>query len=557
MNLSSSELGWLPPALGQWPPLLQALTLGLATFVQEDVPTLTAAVLAAAGTLSTAAGFWGCFLGIWSGDLLLFALARGLGRPVLDLKWVRRRLSATQLAQKEAWFARRGTWLLISARMIPGTRLPTYLAAGLLRWPIGQFLAVTGAAALVWTVAWFGLAQLLGDPLIGLWKRWHDFAGVPLIVMGLAWVGHTVIRRKRRAGRASPERIAVWWTRWLHWEFWPAWLFYPPVVARFIYLSIRHRSVTLPSAANPGIAYGGLVGESKIATLKDLSASSPDFTAEAWFLPEGPLSKRISDWKDLMAEHQLGYPHILKPDLGQRGLGVKCIRSEEEALECLKANPAPLILQRYVPGPHEAGIFYYRFPGEVRGQIFAVTEKLFPAVIGDGQSTIEELIWSDKRARFMANRYLSRFADRQNEVLAAGKSLRLVEAGNHAQGCIFRDGAHLATPALVARIDEISRRISGFHIGRYDVRYADEMALAEGREFKILELNGASAEATNIYDARYSIFRAYQILFRQWGLVFEIGAANRALGHRPCTSGDLFRAWRDARALFDRYPLAD
>lgn len=557
MPLPTSELGWLPPAMGDWPPLLQALTLGLATFVQEDVPTLTAAVLAASGALSAAAGFWGCFLGIWFGDLLLFGLARGLGRPVLDLKWVSRRLSAGQLAQQEAWFARRGTWLLISARMIPGTRLPTYLAAGLLRWPIGRFLAVTGTAALVWTLFWFGLAQVFGSALAGLWTRWHDFAVVPLVLAGAAWAARSILRRLRSMKTDSPGRMGIWFQRWFHWEFWPAWLFYPPVVVRYIYLSIRHRGFTLPSAANPGIAYGGLVGESKIATLRDLSASSPEYTAEAWYLPAGVLSERIGQWRMLVEKHQLGFPHILKPDLGQRGMGVKCIRTQEEALAYLKANPAPLILQRYVAGPLEAGVFYYRFPGEDRGHIFAITEKIFPAITGDGHSTIEELIWADERARFMANRYLSRFEHRRNEVPAPGQSLRLVEAGNHAQGCIFRDGTHLATPALAARIDEISRSIPGFHIGRYDVRYTDEMALAEGRDFKILELNGAAAEATNIYDARYSVFRAYQILFRQWGLVFEMGAANRALGHRPCRPKDLLRVWREARALFDRYPVAD
>ncbi len=557
MTLSTSEWGWLPPALGSWPPILQALTLGLATFVQEDIPTLTAAVLAAAGSLSTAAGFWGCFLGIWFGDVLLYALARGLGRPVLDLKWVRGRLNRVQLAQHEAWFARRGTWLLISARMIPGTRLPTYLAAGLLRWPVGPFLGVTGAAALVWTLAWFGLARVFGTQLTGLWTGWKDVAALALALAVLAWVTWRAFQRTRRTEPAFPGRNAIGWKRWFRWEFWPAWLFYPPVVARYIHLSLRHRSFTLPSAANPGIAYGGLVGESKIATLTELFASSPEFTAEAWSLPEGRLSDRISQWRSLVDTHRVGFPHILKPDLGQRGLGVKCIRTEDEALACLKANPAPLILQRYVPGPLEAGIFYYRFPGEVRGHVFAVTEKIFPTITGDGRRTLEELIWSDERARFMADRYLARFTHRREEVLAPGETVRLVEAGNHAQGCIFRDGSRLATPALANQIDKISQGISGFHIGRYDVRYPEESALIEGRDFKILELNGAAAEATNIYDARYSVFQAYRILFRQWGLVFEIGAANRSQGHDPCKPRDLLQAWRAASALFDRYPLAD
>ena len=57
--------------------------------------------------------------------------------------------------------------------------------------------------------------------------------------------------------------------------------------------------------------------------------------------------------------------------------------------------------------------------------------------------------------------------------------------------------------------------------------------IRRGENFKILELNGAASEATSIYDTRNSLFRAYAILFRQWDLVFAIGAANRKLGHRP------------------------
>ena len=129
--------------------------------------------------------------------------------------------------------------------------------------------------------------------------------------------------------------------------------------------------------------------------------------------------------------------------------------------------------QRYAPGPLEAGIFYYRFPHEARGHIFAITEKLFPVLVGDGKSTVTELVWRDPRARFMADKYLQRFSERQNEVLAVGEELKLVEAGNHAQGCIFRDGTRLCTPELEARIDDISQKLTGFFIGRYDIRYRE------------------------------------------------------------------------------------
>ena len=375
-------------------------------------------------------------------------------------------------------------------------------------------------------------------------------------------------------------RTAAAWGRWTRWEFWPAWLFYAPVVLRYVWLAARHRSLTVPSAANPGIATGGLVGESKFATLRELTRTSPEFTAEAWLLPadgsrrkesldergarnaergaeSSPATGRLGTLRRLVAEHAVTFPFILKPDLGQRGLGVKLIRSDAEAAGYLRANPAPLVLQRYVPGPLEVGVFYYRFPHEPHGRIFAVTEKIFPVLTGDGIRTIEALVWQDERARFVAERYLTRFAARRHEVLAAGETLRLVEAGNHAQGCIFRDGGRFATAELAARIDEISRRLPGFFIGRYDLRFSSEEELCAGRNFQILELNGASAEATNIYDARTSLLAAYRTLFRQWGLVFAIGAANRARGARPTPPSELIRVWRDSNRLFATYPAAD
>ena len=106
-------------------------------------------------------------------------------------------------------------------------------------------------------------------------------------------------------------------------------------------------------------------------------------------------------------------------------------------------------------------------------------------------------------------------------------------------------------------IDAISRGIRGFYIGRYDVRFESEEALRKGEAFKILELNGATAEATSIYDARTPLWRAYATLFRQWELVFAIGAANRVRGHRPDSAVSLWRAWRRTTALVAGYPSAD
>ena len=334
-------------------------------------------------------------------------------------------------------------------------------------------------------------------------------------------------------------------------------MFYPPVVLYCVWLAIKYRGVMLPTASNPGIFSGGIIGESKMATLRDLMAGSPEFTAKAELLTGSTPENRLASLRDICARLNICYPFILKPDVGQRGVGVKIIRNETQALAYLTQTDAALLVQRFAKGPHEAGIFYYRLPDEPRGRIIAVTEKIFPVVTGDGKSTVAELIWRDRRARFMADKYLLRLGARQIEVLPAGQTLKLVEAGNHAQGCIFRDGMRLHSPELESRIDEISRKLGGFFIGRYDIRYSSEEDLRAGNNFQIVELNGAAAEIASIYDVRNSLRNAYCTLFRQWKLVFAIGAKNRERGHATTKFSLLWREWRNYSSTVGTYPPAD
>lgn len=56
------------------------MTLFLGTFVLEDLAAIGAGLLLAAGSISWPAAFIACFLGIWSGDTGLYALARCGGR---------------------------------------------------------------------------------------------------------------------------------------------------------------------------------------------------------------------------------------------------------------------------------------------------------------------------------------------------------------------------------------------------------------------------------------------------------------------------------------------
>ena len=106
------------------------------------------------------------------------------------------------------------------------------------------------------------------------------------------------------------------------------------------------------------------------------------------------------------------------------------------------------------------------------------------------------------------------------------------------------DGAWVRTPALEAAIDQLSQGYRGFWFGRYDIRTTDVAALQAGTGFLVVELNGATAEATSIYDPANTLGSAYRTLFEQWRLCFEIGAANVARGAVPTPLPELWRLIR-------------
>jgi hypothetical protein len=244
-----------------------------------------------------------------------------------------------------------------------------------------------------------------------------------------------------------------------------------------------------------------------------------------------------------MAAWGADYPIVLKPDVGERGAQVAVIRSSRAVRHYLAQHRARTIVQEYAPG-QEFGVFYYRYPGEAHGHIFSITDKQFPCVTGDGVRTLERLILDDQRAVCMAPFYLNLHNEKRYEVPDDGEVVQLVEIGTHARGTVFLDGHAVRTPALEAAIDRISQAYDGFFFGRYDIRTPSLEDFKQGRQFKIVELNGVTSEATHIYDPKHRLFDAYRVLRQQWRIAFEIGAANVERGAHASTISALIKALR-------------
>lgn len=339
-------------------------------------------------------------------------------------------------------------------------------------------------------------------------------------------------------------RLSIRWARATRWEFWPSWLFYIPVVAYILWLGVRVRSPTAFTAANPGFAAGGVVGESKTEALAPLQANAPDTVAR--FETIGArlnAAARIAQARRFVSDNA-GYPVILKPDIGCRGRGVAVIRNDAQLCAYLQHAPGDVLVQRYIDG-EEFGVFVYREPGSGEAVIYSITHKCFPALLGDGQRTLAELIAADGRARLIAPLLWQRFAARLQDIPACGERLALVEIGAHCRGSLFLDASHLATPALRATLERVFAAIPGFRFGRLDLRCPSAAALSAGENLRVLEVNGVTAEAAHIYHPGTPLRVGYASILRQWRIAFAIGAEQARHGAAVTSTFDLLRLFRE------------
>jgi len=541
---SPFDASMLPPP-GIAAEVVLAALLALATLVSEDLACIGGGLLVAQGRLSAVAAVTGCFLGILLGDVLLFLVGRVFLKPVLQgASGDRTRfVSRDALERGSTLLLRHGPKAILLSRFTPGLRLPTYLAAGALGMPLMRFTLWFCIAGLLWTPALVLLSARFGGAIEGLLGDLAGFGALAvfaaLVIVYCVWrlVVSLLTRRGRRLLRGRIER-------WRRYEFWPAWAFYPPVAWRLLRLSWQHRRVggfRVVTAVNPGIETSGFVGESKSAILEGLSGAGDRVARYLVLRVVSPPAARLEAITRFRAERGISLPLVLKPDVGQRGSGVSILR-DEASLERFVTLEMTVdhVVQEYVPGV-EYGIFWIRLPGQHRGRIFSVTEKKMPVLVGDGRRTLEELILEDDRAVCLAEGYFERNSARLHTIPAPGEPVQLVELGTHCRGAIFLDGASIVTPALEEWIDEVSRTFDGFHFGRYDLRGASEEHFRRADGIRVIELNGVTSEATHLYDPKHSLREAYAILFEQWNLAFQIGAANVEKGATITSPVDLIR----------------
>jgi len=344
-------------------------------------------------------------------------------------------------------------------------------------------------------------------------------------------------------------------------EFWPTWLIYFPVLVQWLLLALRYRSLSLPLIANPAVPLSGMVGVAKTAVFDQAGAE-----ARRWILPwlEHEVTEEAAQIQSQVVlrrleEADLDLPIVAKPNIGCRGVGVKLLQNTAELQAYVQQFPQGGVIQfqQLAPWEAEAGVFYVRHPDQALGEITSLTLKYTPYVVGDGRSTLAQLVAADPRAGELLHLYQQRHEVNWNSVIAADLPYRLVFSASHCRGAVFRDAPNLISDELSQKLDTIFDDIPGFHYGRLDIKFKDTNALQAGEDFKIIEINGASSESINIWDRDAQFFAAMKALLSQYATLFKLGHKNRLKGHKPPGMMALVRAWRFEANLVNGYPQND
>ncbi len=301
-----------------------------------------------------------------------------------------------------------------------------------------------------------------------------------------------------------------------HWEYWPQNLVYAPIIPIYLYYSAQKRTPFFNIAANPHMENGGFLMESKYDIYKKLPQELIPKTI--LINPQNSLDKA----RQLMMAENILFPCICKPDIGGKGVGVEVINDEEELLIYHTKIKVNYIIQEKVPYKEEVGIFYCRYPNEDKGFISGIVGKKDMQVIGDGKSSLQELIDAVPRFYFQRNYLLNKFGEDSKRILPEGEVLVLSTIGNHSRGSEFVDLSHLITPALTATIDKISKEYNTFYFGRYDIMFDNWEDLNNSKNFSVIELNGSGSEPTHLYDSTHSIFKAWKIIIQHWKIMNKI-----------------------------------
>jgi len=308
------------------------------------------------------------------------------------------------------------------------------------------------------------------------------------------------------------------------WESWPFKLIYFPLSFVWAYFIIRSRAVWFFTPSNPTITFGGLEGEPK----REMYEQLPQHLYPATFNVQP--NEQLDDILPRLRENNIVFPFVVKPEVGWAGLLFRKIDTLRQLSEYHEKVKLEYIVQNLIQYPIEVSVFYYRMPNEKIGTISGFLHKVPLHVIGNGKSTLLQLIHEHPKTNDHFDVLNKVHNGNFNKIIPAGEKYPLSYAANHNRGAQFINLEHEIDNRLLKVFDKLSFQVSGWYYGRYDIMCSSVEDLKAGKNFEILEFNGAGAEPNHIYDSGYTLLEAYKEILKHWKVLYKISRYNHKQG---------------------------
>lgn len=310
-----------------------------------------------------------------------------------------------------------------------------------------------------------------------------------------------------------------------NWELWSFGILYAPISPVWLWYCLKSRSLWFFSASNPTITFGGMEGEGK----KEMYDQLPhEFVPVTIYIRHHIPFTRVLEKIKLSG---LQYPFIVKPDIGMKGILFRVIENKAQLRQYHERIPVEYIAQAKVDYPIELSVFYYRYPWKASGTITGLIHKELLHVKGDGHSTLKQLVQDHPRARHRIEEMEHRHGKRFERIIPEDEIYYLSYAANHNRGAQFTNLHHEIDNSLLQMFDKLSHFNGNFFYGRYDIKTTSIEDLKKGKNFSILEFNGAGAEPNHIYDCGMPLWKAYATILHHWKVLYIISKYNHEHDH--------------------------
>jgi membrane protein DedA with SNARE-associated domain len=152
------------------------LLILLATWLSEDLACIGAGLMVAQGMIEFWPAALAAILGIYVADFALYIAGRLLGIRIFSIppfKWL---INKEHIESAVLWFQKKGPIILIASRFIPGSRIPVYLSAGILKNRAWTFIFYFGLPVLLWTPFLIWISVFAGDKILSFYHAYDDYA---------------------------------------------------------------------------------------------------------------------------------------------------------------------------------------------------------------------------------------------------------------------------------------------------------------------------------------------------------------------------------------------